>query len=544
MLDLEMKKPQFDSDKSSDEFDSQADIYHEPKATGFRFVLVFIGLILGFFMAALDQTIVITALGHISSEFQATNDIGWVGSSYLLTMSGFQPMYGIFADIIGHKFIYLVSIVIFLIGSVLCGMSKSMFMLIMSRAVQGIGGAGLITIVLIIVTDVVSPRDRAKYQGLLGVALGTATVAGPLIGGMFADANLWRWSFYMNLFIGAVAIVIIVFFFRQDMYVAHRESNLPLWTQLRQVDYASLVFLMPGAICLLVALQTGGEQLTWNTPVILALFGVGAAAMIMFVVSEVWIVKNNPVMPRRMVLQRSSMAIFVAQFAGGATDYAMMYFVPLQFQIVRGDTAVQSALELLSLFGPAVIAGLISGILISMTGHYRIFLWTGCALTVVGPSLMAISTIDTSPILQYVYLAILGLGIGLCKQSFVVAGQACVEDKDLSLATSHGQFFRIFGGAVGISASATLFRFNMATGVRAIMEKYHLKVTVHSIDMIHMLPNTIRTQVQLTAVQSLDKIYLFAAISSGIAFIAVLFVKHTDLWKPEDEHRHRPALAH
>ncbi|KAI8073097.1 major facilitator superfamily domain-containing protein [Gongronella butleri] len=534
-MDIDIKKPQFDSDKSSDEFDSQSEIYHEPKVSSVRFALVFIGLIFGFFMSALDQTIVITALGRISSEFNATNDVGWVGSAYLLTMSGFQPIYGIFADIIGHKAVYLIAITVFLIGSVLCGLANSMFMLIMSRAVQGIGGAGLITIVLIIVTDVVSPRERAKYQGFLGVALGTATVAGPLIGGLFADANLWRWSFYMNVFIGSIAIAIIVVFFRNDMYVNHRATELPLWTKIRRVDYASIAFLMPGAICLLVALQTGGEQLTWNTPVVLTLFGVGVLCWILFVVSEIWLVKHNPVMPRRMVLSRSSLAIFIAQFAGGATDYAMMYFVPLHFQIVRGDTAVQSALELLSFFVSAVVAGLISGILISWTGRYRIFLWIGCALTVVGSALIATSAVDTNIIHQYVYLAVQGTGVGLCKQSFVVAGQAVVDEKDLSLATSHGQFFRILGGAVGISVSATLFRFNMALGLHDLMERLHMKLTVKNINVIHALPPSVRLQVQQVAVGALDKIYLFAAISSGIALIAVLFVKHSDIWKPENK---------
>ncbi|CAO3607967.1 unnamed protein product [Cunninghamella echinulata] len=418
-------------DKTSVEYDIQTEKQHQPKVSSFRFLLVFVGLILGFFMAALDQTIVITALGQISAEFNATNDIGWVGSAYLLTMSGFQPMYGVFADIIGHKAVYLIAITIFLIGSVLCGLSSSMFMLIMSRAVQGIGGAGLITVVLIIVTDVVTPRERAKYQGYLGVALGTATIAGPIIGGLFADANLWRWSFYMNVFIGIVAIAIIVIFFRRDMYMKAKENNsLPLLTQLRQVDYASLILLMPGAICLLVALQTGGEMQDWTSPLVLTLFGVGTFVIILFVICEIWVVKHNPVLPRRMMTSRTTLSIFVAQFGGGATDYAILYFVPLHFQIVKGDSAVQSALELLSFFLSAVTAGLISGILISKTGHYRIYLWIGAVMATVGASLLTTCTVNMDVIHQYAYLAILGLGVGLCKQSFIIAGQAAVPEKE------------------------------------------------------------------------------------------------------------------
>ncbi|CAO3624742.1 unnamed protein product [Cunninghamella blakesleeana] len=525
-------------DKTCEEYDIQSEKNFQPKVSNFRFLLVFFGLILGFFMAALDQTIVITALGQISAEFNATNDIGWVGSAYLLTMSGFQPMYGVFADIIGHKIVYLIAITIFLIGSVLCGLSSSMFMLIMSRAVQGIGGAGLITVVLIIVTDVVTPRERAKYQGFLGVALGTATVAGPIIGGLFADAKLWRWSFYMNVFIGIVAIAIIVFYFRSDMYVKEKEKeDLPFLTQLRQVDYASLVLLMPGSICLLVALQTGGEMLSWGSPLVLTLFGVGSFIILLFIICEIWVVKHNPVLPRRMMTCRTTLAIFVAQFGGGATDYAILYFVPLQFQIVRGDTAIQSALELLSFFLAAVTAGLISGILISKTGHYRIYLWVGGILSTVGAALFSTCTLETDVIRQYAYLSILGLGVGLCKQAFVIAGQAAVPEKDLSLVTSHGQFFRILGGAFGISVSATIFRFNMANGLNEIMERTHMLLSAKNINMLKLLSPSLKAQVRDVAIKSLDKIYLFAACASGVALIAVLFVKHYDLWKPDDEER-------
>lgn len=215
------------------------------------------------------------------------------------------------------------------------------------------------------------------------------------------------------------------------MYIKEEEKNdLTLFTQLRQVDYASLILLMPGAICLLVALQTGGEMLSWGSPLVLSLFGVGAFIILLFIICEIWVVKHNPVLPRRMMTSRTTLSIFIAQFGGGATDYAVLYFVPLQFQIVRGDTAVQSALELLSFFLAAVTAGLISGILISKTGHYRIYLWVGCVLSTVGAALFSTCTLDTDVIHQYAYLAILGLGVGLCKQSFVIAGQAAVPEKE------------------------------------------------------------------------------------------------------------------
>ncbi|CAO3586680.1 unnamed protein product [Absidia cylindrospora] len=322
------------------------------------------------------------------------------------------------------------------------------------------------------------------------------------------------------------------------MYKNHRApSTLPMKSQLRQVDYGSLLLLMPGAICVLVALQTGGEELSWTSPLVLTLFGVGALALICFVLSEIFLIKHNPVLPRRMVTCRTTMAVFLAQFAGSASDYAIMYFVPLHYQMVRGDTGVQFALELLPFFLAAVTAGLVSGILISKTGYYRIYLWSGCCFVVIGASLLQMSTVDSNVIHQYVYLAIMGLGVGLCKQSFIIAGQAAVPDKDLSLATSHGQFFRILGGAVGISISATIFRYNIARGLDGLMKKYHMHLSLKNINMIKTLPRSIRIQVQTVAVEAIDRIYLFAAISAGIALIAVVFIKHFDLWKPEDEEK-------
>ncbi|CAO3594769.1 unnamed protein product [Absidia cylindrospora] len=248
-------------------------------------------------------------------------------------------------------------------------------------------------------------------------------------------------------------------------------------------------------------------------------------------------------MPRRMITSRTTVAVFIAQFAASASDYAILYFVPLHYQIVRGDSGVQSALELLPFFLTAVSAGLVSGILITKTGHYRIYLWSGCCFAVIGAALLATSTVDSNVIHQYIFLAIMGLGVGLCKQSFVVAGQAAVPDKDLSLATSHGQFFRILGGAVGISISATLFRYNIAQGLKDLMERLHLKLSLKNINMIKTLPRPIRIQVQTVAVQSLDKIYMFSAISAGIALLAVVFIKHYDLWTPEDEERDRKRLG-
>lgn len=199
-----------------------------------------------------------------------------------------------------------------------------------------------------------------------------------------------------------------------------------LWRQFRQVDYASFFLLTPGAVCFLVGLQTGGDQLRFDTPLIMALLILGPVLMSLFVVSEIWIIKHNPIFPRHFVMSINNMAILIGQFAGGAVNNAIIYFIPLHFQIVKGDTAVESALELLSFFITAVLGGLLSGIVIRKTGRYRFMLWSSTALSTVGAALLQSCTIDTPNAVQYAYLAILGFGIGVFKNVFVVVGQAAV----------------------------------------------------------------------------------------------------------------------
>lgn len=206
-----------------------------------------------------------------------------------------------------------------------------------------------------------------------------------------------------------------------------QRNEKTIWKQFLQIDYASFFLLTPGAVCFLIGLQIGGEELRFDTPTIIALLTVGPILMGLFVVSEIWVVKQNPIFPRHFIMSINNVAVLVGQFAGGAVNNAIIYFIPLHFQIVKGDTAVESALELLSFFITAVFGGLVSGAIINRTGHYQVMLWGGTALSVIGAALLQSCTIDTSNTLQYTYLAILGFGIGIFKNIFVVVGQAAVS---------------------------------------------------------------------------------------------------------------------
>ncbi|KAI8971622.1 major facilitator superfamily domain-containing protein [Mycotypha africana] len=497
------------------------------KLSDVRFIILFTGLLLGFFMATLDTTIIITAAGIIASEFNAVDQIGWIGSAYLLTLSGFQPVYCSITEIIGQRISYSCCILIFIFGSVLCGVSNSMMMLIISRAVQGIGAAGLFTSVLIIICELMDSRTRAIYQGILGLAIGMATLIGPLLGGFLADRGQWRWAFYVNIFVGAVIITLTLVFCKLPLTKKQKErinGEKTIWKQLTEVDYASLVLLMPGAVSLLAGLQLGGERLSFTDPAVVALLTLGPALIILFVVTEVFLIRF-PIFPRHFVMSRSNIAILACQFTGGMMNNAIMYFVPLHFQIVKNDNAVQSACKLLPFFVTAVVSGLLSGLIVQKTGYYRFLLWLGAAFCIVGSSLLQTSNLATPEYLLFIYLGLFGLGLGSIKNITTVAGQAGIAKEDLTIATAHGQFMRIFGGAFGVNIAAVLFRYDTTTQLEHLKKVTRSDFNLSSIPALKSLHYMLRQRVEKICLEALDKVYLLVAIVSGIAFISTLLIK-------------------
>lgn len=323
-----------------------------------------------------------------------------------------------------------------------------------------------------------------------------------------------------------------------------QRNEKTMWKQFCQVDYASFFLMTPGVVCFLVGLQIGGDQLGFDTPLIIALLTLGPALMSLFFIAEIWIVKHNPIFPRRFVLSVNNMAILVGQFAGGAVNNAIIYFVPLHFQIVRGDTAVESALELLSFFIAAVFGGLVSGIVISKTGRYRFMLWSSTALSAVGAALWQNCTIDTPNTVQYVFLAILGFGIGVFKNVFVVVGQAAVSAEDLTIATAHGQFARLLGGAFGVNLAAVIFKFYSNSSLVSLTTEWHYQVSLKNLDLLKAMPEIIKRRVRIACLDALNKIYLMGmykcvylmyniaqiqhclvAVAAAITFVSTLFVK-------------------
>ncbi|GAB5585346.1 hypothetical protein Unana1_00246 [Umbelopsis nana] len=494
-----------------------------PRATGVRFALIFVGLMLAVLLAALDQTIVATALPKISSDFNASDQIGWVGISYMLTSTVSMPLYGRFADIFGRKPVFLFAVIVFLAGSIISGASQNMDMLIAFRAVQGLGAGGIMSMVMIIIADLVSLRDRGKYQGLIGASFGIASVVGPLLGGAFTDRATWRWCFYINVPIGAITLAVIILFLHLPQPTGSIRQKLAM------IDYIGSLFLIAATICILLPLQWGGNQYSWNSAVIIALFCVGGVLVFVFAAVEKWQAKS-PIIPGYLFVQRTPLALFVTQFFFGLCFFGgAIYYTPIYFQVVRGDSATISGLELLPLMFGVVGCSIASGLLCSKTGHVREFFWLGTSLIIVGGGLLTTWHADSSRGAQIGYLLILGCGCGLCLQTLTIAGQSAVGPKDIAVITSLGNFFRTVGACFGIAIFGTVFNNTLATELGKLTLPFSIQVAEHSFELVKNLPEPLQSQVKDAYCVALDRMFLLILPFGAVALISSLFVQHFKL---------------
>eukprot|EP00842_Homolaphlyctis_polyrhiza_P001891 jgi/Hompol1/2702/HPOL_006135-RA len=327
-------------------------------------------MVLGTFLFSLDQTIVSTAIPSIVGEFQALDQIAWIGTSFLITSTSFSPLYGRFADIFGRKPTFLAAIIIFEIGSVICAAANSMNMLIVGRAVAGIGGGGMYSLILIIIADIVSLRDRGKFQGLLGAAFGLSSVAGPLMGGVFTDSLTWRWCFWINLPIGAITLLVALFLLK---FPAPEGSMV---SKLKRIDALGTLIVVAATTCLLIPLQYGGTTWAWSDWRTISMLVASAAIYAIFALVEIY-VADEPVIPPSMFENRSVYALIAYTVFLGASFFGLVYFLPTYFQLVNGDSATTAGLETIPLIGGAVVFSITSGILVSKFGYYTPFIFFG-----------------------------------------------------------------------------------------------------------------------------------------------------------------------
>ena len=427
-------------------------------------MFVLSGLMVGMLLAALDQTIVSTALKRIVEDFNGLEHYTWVVTAYLLTSTASTPLYGKISDLYGRRPVFQFAIITFLIGSFAAGAATSMTQLIAFRAVQGLGAGGLMSLTFVIIGDIISPRERGKYQGYFGGVWGLSSVAGPLLGGYFSDhaqilgVTGWRWIFYINLPFGIAALII-----------TSMSLHIPKVKREHSIDYLGALLLVSGVSALLLGISVYGPQDGWQASKTLLTLAAALVLILLFIFQESR--AKEPILPLTLFKNHTFSVTSVMAFIIGAGMFGAIIMLPLYLQVVKGDSATSAGLKLIPFMIGIVSMSIVSGKMITKHGHYKRFPIIGLALMTIGLAMLSTLTATTPFWKLSIYAVLIGAGLGFSMQTVVIALQNSVDFRDLGVATSANTFFRSIGATIGVALFGTVYASRLAHNLPIEIEK-------------------------------------------------------------------------
>jgi EmrB/QacA subfamily drug resistance transporter len=493
-----------------------------PEFSHRQILVILAGLMSGMLLAALDQSIVGTALPRIVSDLGGLNQLSWVVTAYLLTSTASTPLWGKISDLYGRRITFQATIIIFLIGSVLCGLAQDMPQLIIFRAVQGTGGGGLMAIAFAIIGDVIPPRERGRYQGYFGAVFGVSSIAGPLLGGWITDTISWRWIFFINLPIGVAALV-----------VTSMALRMPVIRRNHKIDYLGAATIVAAVTSLLLYLNWAGEYYGWTDPAALVFVAASIALSIVFVLVEMR--AEEPIIPLRLFRNPIFSVGNAFGFLIGFAIFGGAIFLPLYFQAVQGMSPTDSGLAMLPMVAGMFSMSITSGVLITKTGRYKIFPIIGAAVLLLAMYLLSTIEFDTPYWSVAIYAFLFGIGLGLAMMTIVTPIQNSVEMRDMGVATSATTFGRSLGGAIGTALFGAILTSQLgkylADELSSIGGSALSGGEINSNDVrtIQQLQEPERTAVLVAYANAITDVFLYSIPIVVAALIVVMFLKEIPL---------------